>query len=99
MADVIRIEDLPVSDDEKRVIVRALTDAAFRERLRAQAQAGELNDVQLEGVAGGAIQMNAARVKQAVLAVDSILKRVGQGAEVLCGGGSSSGGWFNCTLL
>jgi hypothetical protein len=88
MADIIRTEDLDVSDEEKKLIVRAISDKAFRESLERQVTEGaELSDADLENVAGGVGSFSAASIRGVLSIARSISLRIEKGADMLCFGG------------
>jgi hypothetical protein len=93
-SEVIRIEEMDVSDEEKELIVRALNDKQFRDTLEQQVneEGGELSDKDLEHVAGGAFRgLRFSQVRQVLSTVTYIQGRMRAGAEVLCGGGGGCG--------
>jgi bacteriocin-like protein len=90
MADVIRIEEMDASDEEKKLIIKALTDKAFRDQLQRQVgdEGAELSDDQLQAVSGGiTMSLSAAKLRGVLSSVRTIESRILAGAEVLCGGG------------
>jgi hypothetical protein len=89
MADVIRIQEMDVSDEEKKLIIKALTDKTFRERLHRHVgeEGAELSDAQLNALAGGVTSLNMMQLRGVLSSVRHIESRLAAGAGVLGGGG------------
>ncbi len=86
MAKPFNIDDLDVTPEEKKLILRALTDKSFRDRLEQRAASGDaLSDDELDEVAGGAGA--SADVSKVLAVVRDVKAKSTLGGQVLCGGG------------
>ena len=88
MADAIDVDGMPISDEEKKILIKALTDKKFRDELLQHAEGGvELSDDELDRVVGGAglpVAMTGAQVNNLVNMVRQLDLRIGANAEILC---------------
>jgi hypothetical protein len=92
MADQIRIDEMNISAEEKKLLIRALTDKKFRDKLQRQVDGGavELSDEEMSAVAGGVGgtgQFSSAQMRNILGNVRNLEGRLMAGAELLCGGG------------
>jgi hypothetical protein len=89
MADQIRIEDMNMSDEEKKLLIKALTDKKFRDELQRQADGdAQLSDNDLDRVVGGAgMSFSGPQLRNVLGIARRLDARITAGAEVLCGGG------------
>lgn len=88
MVEKIRTEDLDMSDEEKRTLLRALTDKAFRDELVQTAEGvQELSEEALDSAVGGVgslPSLSAPRMRLLLETVRNIEGQIAAGAQVLC---------------
>lgn len=89
MAGKIRTEDMDMSDEEKKLLVRALTDKTFRDELLRSAEGTqELAERDLDQVVGGVgplPSLSPSRMRYLIQSIQSIEARIAAGEQVLCG--------------
>ena len=89
MGKVFRIEEMAKSDEEKELIVKALTDKAFRDSLqqRIDEEGAELSDSDMDQVVGGAFlpTLSTRQISSVWQSVKYVEGLISKGVEVLCG--------------
>lgn len=90
MSDMIRIDDLAKTPEEKELLLKALTDEAFRSELEQRVEGGdmELSDDDADMVVGGARSQfrmfSRPQLTSLLSTVRHVQDRMGQGGQLLC---------------